>query len=214
MTDVILATLARLSGPHTRVAVEPVTGPEGLLGREVQDIRKAVPKRQAEFAAGRRAARRVLAALGQPDIAIPSRADRAPEWPKGFVGAITHDAGLAAAMVAEAASCGGVGLDIAEAAPFPSHLRDRILITDTERALGGLEARAVFSAKEALYKALYPSVRAFFGFDAAEIAPDLGAERFSARLTLALGPYPRGTTFTGGLAVAETRMLATLVLKT
>ena len=214
MTDVILATLARLSGPDTRVAVELVGGPEGLIGREVHDIRKAVPKRQAEFAAGRRAARRALAALGQPDTAIPSRADRAPEWPEGVVGAITHDAGLAAAMLAEATSCGGVGLDIAEATPFPTHLRDRILITDSERALDDLEARAVFSAKEALYKALYPSVQAFFGFDAAEVVPDLGAERFSARLTLPLGPYPKGAAFTGGLAVAETRMLATLVLKT
>lgn len=212
MTDTILATLARLGGPNTRAAVERVTDAAGLMGSEPLAVQKAVPKRQAEFAAGRRAARAALAGLGHQTRAIPAGEDRAPIWPDTVVGAITHDAGLAAALVANTQDCTAIGLDMAEAAPFPVHLRDRILITQSERALGDLDARAVFSAKEALFKALYPSVRQFFGFEAAEVMPDLATETFTARLSAPLGDHVAGTCYNGRLAITDDRLLATLVI--
>lgn len=212
MSDAVLTALVRLGGPNTRAAVEQVTDVAGLIDPEPRAILKAVPKRQAEFAAGRRAARAALASLGHQARAIPAGEDRAPVWPDTVVGAITHDAGLAAALVADAQNCAGVGLDMAEAAPFPVHLRDRILITRAERALDDLDARAVFSAKEALFKALFPSVRQFFGFEAAEVMPDLAAETFTARLTVPLGAHVAETLYKGGLGIADGRLLATLVI--
>ena len=74
----------------------------------------AVPKRRAEFVAGRRAARLAMAALA-PGLAS-ARVDigprREPLWPDGVRGAITHASGLAAAAVAWSDRVRGVGLDI------------------------------------------------------------------------------------------------------
>lgn len=211
MSDAVLAALVRLVGANVRVAVETVDGDHGLIGSEYEAIEKAVPKRRAEFAAGRRAARRALSAQGVAEAPIPASNDRAPVWPNGFVGAITHDNGLAAAIIARAEACSGLGLDLGEATPFPEKLRDKVLISDEERALGGMDARAVFSAKEALYKALYPRVQTFFGFEAATIAPDLGTNSFVAVLQTRLGDFQSGTQFHGGLDIVEDRLVATLV---
>ena len=212
MTDRVLAALVRLVGANAHAAVELVSDETGLIGSEPKAIAKAVPKRQNEFAAGRRAARAALRKLGHTDVPIPAGEDRAPLWPKGVFGAITHDDGLAAALVAKAEDCDGVGIDIAEAAPFPRHLRERILISEAERALNDLDARAVFSAKEALFKALYPAAQTFFGFEAAEVIPDFAGETFSARLTQAVGTHAVGSRFNGGLTIADNRLLATLIV--
>ena len=209
MSDAVLAAIARLVGPEVAVAVEPVDSDTGLIGEEIAAIEKAIPKRRAEFAAGRRAARRALSTFGLAS-AIPAGADRAPLWPQGYAGAITHDNGLAAAIVARADVFAGLGVDLAEATPFPENLRTKVLITKDERALNGMDARAVFSAKEALYKALSPQVQTFFGFEAATITPDFANNTFTAVLQTPLGRFHNGTTFQGGLEIVEDRLIATL----
>ncbi len=210
MTESPVAVLVRLAGPDVRAAVEPVNDDKGLIGAEIQAVANAIAKRRAEFAAGRRAAR---AALGNMNAVIPASKDRAPVWPAGYVGAITHDDGLAMAICARSERMAGLGVDLTEAAPFPEHLRDRVLTAASEQNLNGLEARAVFSAKETLYKTLYPQVRHFFGFEAASIAPDFTSDSFTATLTIDLATFAAGTKFRGGLAIIGDRMLTTLALR-
>lgn len=129
------------------------------------------PGRAAEWQAGRRAARRAIGHLtGQP--AIPgSGPDRAPRWPAGLVGAITHHRGLAMALVGRAARFAGLGVDCETLIDDPDRLAPLILAPG-EPALGSGAAplTLAFSAKESLFKALSPQLGRFFGFGAAEIA--------------------------------------------
>lgn len=211
MTQTGLAdALARHLG-HVSVAEDAVSDASGLLGDESDAIAKAIPKRQFEFAAGRRAARRALGGLGMPAAAIPAGPDRAPVWPDGIVGSITHDDGLALAVVGATDHVRAVGIDLTEAAPLPGQTRRAILHAD-EVNLSDLEARAVFAAKECLFKALHPSVQAFFGFDAAIVHPDLAQNAFTAKLLTDLGPFEATAQFNGTLLCHDQRIVAALVL--
>lgn len=142
-----------------------------------EDLRRAVPKRLAEFSAGRAAARKALGA----QLAIPHGADRAPVWPAGVVGSISHSGSDCLAAVTRALR--GLGLDIEPDLPLEEGLWPAIL-TGPERefvmaqAEPGRAAMAIFSAKEAAYKAQYPLSRQVFGFERMQVS---GAEvRFLA----------------------------------
>ena len=95
MSHPLSDALAALLGPDAGVGYAAIEGTHGLLPEEAPAIARAIPKRQAEFAAGRRAARAALTTLGHPAQAIPVGDRRAPIWPQGTVGAITHDQGHA-----------------------------------------------------------------------------------------------------------------------
>lgn len=153
-----------------------------LFAEERLAIARAVPRRQAEFAAGRMAARAAMGMLGQPPVCIPAGADRAPLWPQGFAGSISH---CRTAVVAAAARGGRfIGIDVEEAVPLERELWDTVC---TPRELewlktrGGVWAKIVFSAKEAVYKAQYPITGRLLEFSAVELALD-PAGRFSARV--------------------------------
>lgn len=157
---------------------------------------RAVDKRRREFAGGRAAARTALAALGlDPPPPVPAAADRAPIWPEGVVGAITHTRSDALAAVARRADCGGLGLDLEHLGGLRRLDVARQVADADERAWIGADLRrllAVFSAKESIYKALYPRHGRYFGFGAVTLTPtDAG---FEATLNEALGPgYPAGS---------------------
>ncbi len=190
----------------------PVTDDDGLLGTEAEAIAKAIPKRRAEFAAGRRAARAALEAAGWPHSALPQGQSRGPVWPPGIAGSISHDAGFAIAAVAQRSKIARLGIDLAEASDFPDHLRPRILTTPAERAQSGRDARVTFSAKECVFKALYEDVGQHFGFGAVEVQPALDAGTFKVTVREPLGPYASGTVFTGRFGMAGHRLLAVLAL--
>jgi 4'-phosphopantetheinyl transferase EntD len=141
-----------------------------LLPEEALDLSpRAVEKRRQDFQNGRLAAGRCLLELGEPRTPIRSGSDRAPVWPPGILGSITHSGGMALAAAARRSDWSAIGLDL-------EHLSGvrRLAIADriadpTERAWIGTSRRrlmAVFSAKEAIFKALYPAHQAWFGFEA------------------------------------------------
>ncbi|WPC03795.1 4'-phosphopantetheinyl transferase superfamily protein [Pseudomonas benzenivorans] len=137
-----------------------------------------VAKRQTEFLAGRLCAREALLRLtGQAQVP-PIGADRAPQWPAGVVGSITHGNGWAAALVARRSAWRGLGLDVEQplAIARAERLAAEILTPDELRRLQPLSAaqRAwrvslTFSLKESLFKALYPQVLRRFYFQDAEL---------------------------------------------
>jgi enterobactin synthetase component D len=138
-----------------------------------ESLANAVLKRQVEFAAGRLCARQALQKLGCDSPAtLAIGQHRAPLWPAGYLGSISHGDGLAIAVVAAAREWHGMGIDIEcvlsnqAAQPLVEHL-----MTASELAIGGnagltLEhwLSLVFSAKESLFKALYPFVGRYFDF--------------------------------------------------
>ncbi|MBY0350380.1 4'-phosphopantetheinyl transferase [Tabrizicola sp.] len=170
-------------------------------------IAGAVPLRLAEFAAGRQAARAALAALGQEPVALPMGPDRAPLWPPGIAGSISHTAGLAAAVARRGAP---LGLDIEDDAPLPSDLWPVIAGEDERAALPrgetGRGIRQIFAAKEALFKAQAQGHRAMFGFDAVAVALANGG--FSATFRISAGAFRSGQIIHGRMALSEGLILA------
>lgn len=172
----------------------------------------AVPKRQLEFAAGRAAARAAMAELGFGAAAIPMAADRAPVWPDGVVGSISHSASACLAIVGRSADWRGIGLDIEPATPLPPDLWPTVLGHTERAALGenpGLQAKLIFTAKEAAYKAQYPQSRVLFGFETLQVR--LGPADFTATFTEAVPPFVLGESLQG-LHLAAAGHLAALVL--
>lgn len=141
-------------------------------------ILSSVKKRQAEYLAGRLCARSALEAVGVFDFTVLSSTDRAPIWPLNVTGSITHSGSHAAALACSTEHCQGVGVDIEKIIDAQRYdLTKQICSTDE---LDYLQSQThlldfnslvtlVFSAKESLFKALYPLVRQFFYFDAVRI---------------------------------------------
>lgn len=165
-------------------------------GRLPAQLQGAVPKRKAEFIAGRHCARLALArhdAALQCSIGIGAM--REPLWPPGYVGSITHALDFASAAVARSSRVRAVGIDAEAwlAEDKARDLRHLILRPEEEEQIRQLDGPAaarqlslVFSAKESLYKCLFPAVQRFFGFHAARIellpGPTPAQGRFSYEL--------------------------------
>lgn len=129
-------------------------------------LARAVPERQAEFLAGRYCAREALRELGCGDVGMLGlRADRAPQWPAGVVGSITHTGGFAWAAATRAAVCCGVGID-SETIPSAATAADvgSVICTARDRATLGREVvprwgettavGLALSVRESFYKCL------------------------------------------------------------
>ncbi len=154
------------------------------------ELSGASERRQCEFLAGRLLAARALALLNLPPATVGRAPDRRPVWPHGLAGSISHARGFAACLVAPAGDPGAdvetLARDQALAALRRHALTaaDQALLADEDPALVSL----IFSAKETLFKALYPSVGRSFGFDAAELAALPGDSGLTLRLTRDLAP--------------------------
>jgi enterobactin synthetase component D len=138
---------------------------------------RAVDKRRAEFLAGRFAALQALRELGEH--AAPGRHDDgSPRWPSSIVGSITHGAERALCAVARSADVRGLGIDAERVMGegVSVELRRRIC-TSAELALLAEQIELpehelvslAFSAKESLYKCLYPLVGRFMDLSAARV---------------------------------------------
>ncbi|MES2435645.1 MAG: 4'-phosphopantetheinyl transferase superfamily protein [Pseudomonadota bacterium] len=157
----------------------------------------AVPARLAEFAAGRCAARQALRDLGFPPASIPMGSDRAPIWPKGTTGSISHCAGACLAVMGLDRDYFGIGLDIEPVNPLPVELWPTVLRPEERRDLDGLpqsrqglQALRVFVAKEAAYKAQYAITRQIFDFQILRIIWQ--DQRFTAEFCSAISPIEKG----------------------
>jgi enterobactin synthetase component D len=141
-------------------------------------IQRSVVKRQAEFLAGRICAREALHHL-TGTASIPELGeDRAPIWPAGICGSISHSHGLASALVARHGHWRGLGLDLETplCASRAERLAKEILTPAEQQRMGQLDpiqqaerVTLTFSIKESLFKALYPLVGQRFYFHDAEL---------------------------------------------
>ncbi|MBU3029968.1 4'-phosphopantetheinyl transferase family protein [Paracoccus marinaquae] len=169
---------------------------------EARAVAEAVAHRQAEFAAGRAAARLALLAAGLPEAAIPAGEDRAPLWPEGVVGSITHGEDCALAVAAPQALVQGLGLDVEPDAPLPDDILSEICDgAECAWIAGQVEplrwARLIFVAKEAAFKCQYPLSRAIFGFDAMHVTVDAESGGLIARFTREIPPFAAGSALEG-----------------
>jgi 4'-phosphopantetheinyl transferase EntD len=166
--------------------------------QEAAQMEKAVPARRIEFATARWCARRALARLRgsvreAEAFALLNGPDRAPRWPIGVVGSITHTGrapgGYCGVVVGSSAEVQAVGLDAEQAAPlnpdlWPSLLtfREKGLLSRLAPAEAGRLGMVIFSAKESFYKVQFPLSRRFLAFGDVEIALDPSSSSFEASL--------------------------------
>ncbi len=186
-----------------------------LFAAERAAVASAVAKRRDEFTAGRTYARRALAALGTAPAAIPVGERRAPVWPAGIVGSISHCKGYAAAAVARARDVAGIGIDVELDEPITPAVAARVCSADELRERARLEpliamdlAKLLFSIKESVYKAYFPLTATFLDFSDVEVEIEPADSAFAARLTKEHLPAAAGTRVFSGRYVRAAGIIA------
>lgn len=173
--DTGLAAVTAVSGRFNVERFDP-----GLYSRAGVDcppaIMQAVPGRQAEYLAGRWLSRQLWVERHLAPVQVQSGTHRQPIWPSGWVGSISHTSTVAVSCLAKSCEVELLGLDLENwLAPEVAH-RISTTIVDRQEALylatlGPFERMLTlaFSAKESLFKAVYPQVGVYFDFDAARL---------------------------------------------
>lgn len=169
--------------------------PEAALA-ELHEAERAhaatLGRRRAEWVGGRLALRRAAAHLGLALPAVLPGAKREPLLPSGVTGSIAHKAGRAIALCATA-EAGTVGIDLERLVAPRAAIEESVLTAPERAALPEAgEARTLallgrFAAKEAIYKALYPRVQRWVGFEEAEVT--LSPPSVTLRLARGEGPF-------------------------
>ncbi|MEP4199152.1 MAG: 4'-phosphopantetheinyl transferase superfamily protein [Aliishimia sp.] len=169
-----------------------------------EQLRTAIAKRQSEYLAGRSLAQTGLRQLGYPQTDIPKGAKGAPKWPEGVSGSISHSKGTCICLLYPSSQA-LVGVDIETIAKdravtailrmaFNSQERD-LAEAQTTYDIATL-ATLLFSAKETLYKLLFPLVGKYFGFPCAEMRDLPNSSVLRLHLTRELHPkLPEGAFF-------------------
>ena len=102
---------------------------------------------------------------------------REPIWPAGVVGSISHTTDIGIALVAPASRTDGVGVDVEQRRHAPElenripRPEERTWLEDRPQSERADDLLALFSAKESIFKAFFPTVRSYFGFEAALLEP-------------------------------------------
>lgn len=162
-------------------------------------LTNAAIRRKAEYLTGRIAAKYALNDLGYSNFILHSGLQREPLWPNGVIGSIshTHQQALAVATLPSKEILHGIGVDIE--IPVTSEMAESIwseIISPTEFIWlhthpipFSLAFTITFSAKESLFKMLYPTVRHYFDFLSARIvAINIGSNSFTLQLVTNLSP--------------------------
>ncbi|MBL4658901.1 MAG: 4'-phosphopantetheinyl transferase superfamily protein [Alcanivoracaceae bacterium] len=141
-----------------------------------EEIRRSVAKRQAEFLVGRFVATKALLRSGFVDSSTPIIAigkNREPIWPNGYVGSITHNKNTAICAIDNIETTSLLGIDVETilddetASEIASQIHDEVekFVLVDNGFTSNQATTLIFSAKEAIFKALYPIVQEFFGFE-------------------------------------------------
>ncbi len=180
-----------------------------LLPEEAAAVGRAAPRRIMEFAAGRHCARAALAELGFPPEPLLPGTDRAPSWPEGFAGSITHtQTHCAAAAARKASGVASIGIDLEPAEDLPADILESVCGEAERRWLAaqpshrrGVLARAIFAAKECAFKAQFPLSGRILEFEDFNVMIEPEGGMFAAQFTRDCPPFEAGAMLAGGLRI-------------
>ncbi|MCK5690750.1 4'-phosphopantetheinyl transferase superfamily protein [Myxococcota bacterium] len=180
-----LQTTMSLDLPHGRCVVVslPEDGiPESRVTKELSEEtltygRTLSPRRTTSWIGGRVALRRAAMDLGLDPGALLPNQHGAPTLAAGVVGSISHKSQLAAGLAA--LEDGWMrGVDIEELGRERLHIASRVLTPNEEEEVNRLpenERWAAlllrFSLKEAVYKAIHPTLQRYVGFHEVMVRP-------------------------------------------
>ena len=145
-------------------------------------------KRRAEFMKGRVYAHEALSKFGlesEPILRNPKT--REPCWPNSVWGSITHSSGFVAVAVGLKKEINGVGIDLESLSKSLNFEIRRHVCVDSEikwlESLPPKQANRalciIFSAKESIFKCLYPITRTYLTFKDAAVTIDETEKIFS-----------------------------------
>ncbi|MCK6785867.1 enterobactin synthase subunit EntD [Enterobacter roggenkampii] len=187
---------------HTvhRVTFDPTTFTDAdlLWLPHHAELSNAGRKRKAEHLAGR-----IAAAHALPDYTVPGIGPSGePLWPEGVSGSITHSGAQAMAVVVRHQDA-LVGIDCEAILPDREARDIQDGIVDAQEAMCltrsgypfALALTLAFSAKESLFKALFPQVKTYMGFDCARIMT-LDERTLTLALTRPHAEFKENTLFT------------------
>lgn len=190
-----------------------------LIGDEVLALEQVTTARAREFAAGRAAAHAAMERLGLVARPVLQGSDRAPIWPPGLTGAITHTQRDCLAVVTDDPAIAALGLDLEPATPLEPALWPEICTMDEIHWLAsvgpsqrGRFAKLIFSAKEAVYKAQYQISRKVLGFHDVALRVDLQAGIFSAQFRCDVPGFRAGQRIGGRVAVLSSSFVTAVEL--
>ncbi|HHA1914876.1 TPA: enterobactin synthase subunit EntD [Enterobacter asburiae] len=165
------------------------------------ELSNAGRKRKAEHLAGRIAAAHALGGINER--AVPGIGPSGePLWPEGVSGSITHSGTQAMAVV----TCDHpalIGIDCETILPEDEAREIKDGVIDAQEAIllfrsgysFSLALTLAFSAKESLFKVLFPQVQSWMGFDNARVT-QLDDKTLTLALTRQRAGYAKGTAFT------------------
>jgi 4'-phosphopantetheinyl transferase EntD len=146
------------------------------------------PRREVEFRAGRACAREALSRIGIDGWPLIPATTREPQWPADVVGSITHSGAYCAAAVTLGHHCAGIGIDVEAKGRVGDELapavcsRSELASLDKRGSSGRAELLTlIFSAKESVFKAIFPRHRMFLEFNDVEIEFQAENAGFRAR---------------------------------
>ena len=213
-TDPIVAWLQANAPSETATAAAPIESVKPYDDLEASVTERAVKVRRDEFHTGRRLARAALARLGCGPTVIPVGEGRAPIWPSGFRGSISHSRLLCIAHVGRTRELLGVGVDIELDAPLPNELTSLVCRRDEDLSRTERSPLLRFVAKEAFFKAYFPETREFLDFH--DVHVELNEERgtFVASLVSANKPPLAGRrSFAGRFVSLAEHLIAALWIR-
>ena len=181
-------SFAKLLPDGFEAAACPITTVEpqqALQPEEWAQAHQFRPKRRQEFAAGRVAARRALAQLGHEPVALPIGYGRAPVWPPGLIGSISHAHEIALAAAGPDSCIAALGIDIERQNALSDELAI-LIITPGDSPVA--DPTLLFSIKESAFKCLFRSVGRVIDYTETRVA--IAAEAG----TFVLAPSTQATT--------------------
>ena len=148
-------------------------------------------KRRDEFTLGRICAHRALSRFGlESEPILRNSETREPCWPNSVWGSISHSAGFAAVAVGLKKEINGIGLDLESfSSSLDIKISRHVCVASELEWLGSLKIkqarralRIIFSAKESIFKCLYPRTKTYFSFKDAEVSVNDDENKFSFKI--------------------------------
>lgn len=135
-----------------------------------ESLASAAQVRKEDYVAGRFCAFKASSLIGFSLTKLPTHSDRTPIWPQNLCGSISHSKKLAVSCVSSTDHYFSLGIDAEELLDDHIDISEQIANPhELELVQNKLGLTILFSAKEALYKAIYPIVKSFVDFKEVEL---------------------------------------------
>ncbi|MCF6233932.1 MAG: 4'-phosphopantetheinyl transferase superfamily protein [Rhodobacteraceae bacterium] len=204
----------------TVAATDPRAAHNRTLAQESGPMARMAPVRQKAYAAGRAAAHRAMRELGHPRAPVLMAPDRAPLWPKGLTGSISHSQTCCIAALGRLDQVAALGVDVEEDSNLDSDLLpivctvdERAWLSAQSKTQAGVLAKLIFSAKECTYKCQYPRSKTLFGFDTLCVTPDPESGQFEATFLSDVPHFPAGTRLHGRFAMGRGLIVTAMTIR-